>query len=88
MSFSSIKKRFLGHGEGVEFLKASLTKKVRRTGPVHGLHQLSQREQLNKLLGREEDSLKSQPQSNHPTAKDHTVTFSFVAMQCDDYIFF
>ena len=63
-----------------ELLEAGQTKKQRRTGPVHGQRQLTQREHLKKLLGQEDDSLKAQPQSNCQTAKDHTVSFSFARM--------
>ena len=58
-------------------LEAGPTKKQKRTGPVHGQRQLTQREQLEKLLGKEDDPLKTKPQSNHWTAKDHTVSFNF-----------
>ena len=70
----------MGHGVGVELLEAGQTKKQRRTVSAHGLRQPTQREQLEKLLGKEDDSLKTKPQSNHQTAKDHTVSFSFARM--------
>ena len=78
MSFLSLKKRLLGNGENVVSLEVVLAVKHRRTGPAHD--QSSQREQLNKLLSNEEDSLKLHLQSNHPTAKDHPVSCSFAAM--------
>ena len=80
MSFQSIRKRSLGHGIDVESLEAGQTKNLRRNCPAHGLCQPTQREQLEKLLGKEDDSLKAKPQSNHQTAKDHTVSFSFARM--------
>ena len=80
MSFQSFRKRILGHGVGVELLEGGPTKKQRRTGPVHGQCQLTQREHLKKLLGQEDDSLKAQPQSNHQTAKDPTVSLSYAKM--------
>ena len=80
MSFQSIRKRLLGHGVGVEPLEAGQTKKQRRTVPAHGLRQPIQKEQSEKLLGKEDDPLKTKPQSNHQTAKDHTVSFSFARL--------
>ena len=87
MNIQSIRKRFLGHGVGVDLLEGSPTKKQRRTGPVHGQRQpvhgqrqLTQREELKKLLGQEDDPLKAQPQSNHQTSKDSTVSFRFARM--------
>ena len=80
MSFLSFKKRILGNGENVVSPEAVPAEKHRRTGPAHGLCQSSQREQLNKLLSNEENSLKLQLQSDHPTAKEHPVSRSFVAM--------
>ena len=88
MTFSSLKKRFLGHGENVASPETIPAKKQRRTGPVHGERHSSQREELNKLLSNEEDSLESQQQKNHPTAKQHPVSCSFAATQYVDYKFF
>ena len=79
MSFFSLKRKFLGDGENVVSPEAVLAVKHRRTGPAHG-GQSSQREQLKKLLSNEEDSLKSHPQSNQPTAKEHPVSCSLTAM--------
>lgn len=78
MSFFSLKRKLLGDGENVVSPEAVPAVKHRRTGPAHD--QSSQREQLNKLLSNEEDSLKSHLQSNHPTAKDHPVSCSLAAM--------
>ena len=80
MNIQSIRKRFLGHGVGIDLLEGGPTKKQKRTGPVHGQQQLTQRGQLKKLLGQEDDSLKAQPQSNHQTAKDPTVSFCYAKM--------
>ena len=86
MNYLNIRKRILGNGIDVESSEDNPSKKQRRSRPAHGLRQLSQREQLKNLLGKEEDSLELQTQSNHPTAKNHTVSFSFEAMQCDKNI--
>ena len=80
ISFQGIRKRLLGHGVGVDLLEPGPNKKQKRTGPVYGQRKLTQREQLEKLLGKEDDPLKTKPQSNHQTAKDHTVSFSFARM--------
>ena len=80
MSFQSIRKRWLGQGVGVDSLEGGPTKKQRRTAPAHGQCQLTQREELKKLLGQEDDPLKAQPQSNHQTSKDSTVSFRFARM--------
>ena len=79
MSFLSLKRKLLGNGENVVSPEAVPAVKHRRTGPAHG-GQSSQREQLKKLLSNEEDSLKSRPQSNQPTAKEHPVSCSLTAM--------
>ena len=88
MNIQSIRKRWLGHGVGVDSLEGGPTKKQRRTVPAHGQRQLTQREQLKKLLGQEDDSLKTKPQSNHQTAKDHTVSFCYAKILCIHYILF
>ena len=88
MNISSLRKRLLGHGVGVDSLEAGPTKKQKRTGPVHGQRKLTQREQLEKLLGKEDDPLKTKPQSNHQTAKDHTVSFRYAKILCILYILF
>ena len=88
MTFSSFRKRLLGHGVGVELLEAGQTKKPRRNSPAHGLRQPTQREQLKKLLGKEDDLSKTKPQSNHQTAKDHTVSFCYAKMLCIFHILF
>ena len=80
MNIQSIRKRWLGQGVNVDLLEGGPTKKQRRTGPVHGQRQLTQREELKKLLGQEDDPLKAQPQSNHQTSKDSTVSFRFARM--------
>ena len=81
MSFSIIRKRILGHGEDVESLEAVVAKKKqKRSGPAHGVHQPSQREQLSKLLNSKEDASKAQRPSNHPAAKNHTVSCNYAAM--------
>ena len=80
MNIQSIRKRWLGQGVNVDSLEGGPTKKQRRTGPVHGQRQLTQREELKKLLGQEDDPLKAQPQSNHQTSKDSTVSFRFARM--------
>ena len=44
MNIQSIRKRWLGQGVNVDSLEGGPTKKQRRTGPVHGQRQLTQRE--------------------------------------------
>ena len=51
MSFQSIRKIWLGHAVDIDLLEGSQTKKQRRTVPAHGQRQLTQREELKKLLG-------------------------------------
>ena len=81
MSFSSIRKRILGHREDVESLKAVVAKKKhKRSVLAHGLHQQLQREQLSKLLNSKEDASKAERPSNYPAAKDHTVSCTYTAM--------
>ena len=80
MPFSSFRKRLLGNGEDVESAEEKPSKIPRRSGPAHGVPNSSQKEQLERLLNAQENSLRPQLQRKHPTAKEQTVSCSFAAM--------